>query len=112
MAKLLNIQKEVQELREEVMQCFRITLPDKQFGARMLLALVWLHMIVKRIERSRDLNEKRELIKEFSRSKKVIKKGARLLLKSKYRVPEPKGIDDDFQAKGGALPFGQVVLSF
>ena len=72
MAKILNIKKEVQSLRKEVMQSFRTYLPAKEFSTRIILALVWMHMLVRRIEASRDLNERRKLLQDFDRSKRSI----------------------------------------
>jgi len=85
MAKILNVKKEVQNLRKEVMQSFRTYLPSKEFSARMILALVWMHMLVKRIETSRDLSERRKLLQEFARSKRVIVRKTRDLRQTGHR---------------------------
>ena len=73
MAKILNVKKEVQKLRKEVMQSFRTYLPSKEFSTRIGLALVWMHLLVRRIEASCDLNERRKLLQDFARSKTLIK---------------------------------------
>jgi len=99
MARILNINKEIQDLREEVMSSFKTNLVDKQFSAEMILALVWLHLVVKRIERSQELNERKNLLKDFSRGKKAVKKVVQLLNQtrcSKMRTDDSK---DSFQAE-------------
>ena len=85
MAKILNIKKEVQKLRKEVMQSFRTYLPSKEFSARMILALVWMHMLVRRIEASRGLSERRKLLQDFARSKRLIGHWVRALRQTRYR---------------------------
>ncbi len=72
MKKALNVQKETEKLREEVMHLFRLTLPGREFSTRMLLALIRLHMITKQIETSQELEERRDHLKEFLRVKRVI----------------------------------------
>ncbi len=60
MTSAIKVQNEVAKLREEVMHSFRTYLPSKEFSTRMALALIWMHMLVKRIETSRDLSERRK----------------------------------------------------
>ena len=79
MTSAINVQNEVAKLREEVMHSFRIYLPSKEFSTRMALALIWMHMLVKRIETSRDLSERRKLLQDFSRSKNLIERWTRAL---------------------------------
>jgi len=99
MTRTRNINKEIQDLREEVMSSFRTSLVDKQFGAEMILALVWLHLVVKRIDRSPDLNERRNLLKDFSRGKKAVKKGVRLLNQTGYPKMRTGDSKNSFQAQ-------------
>ena len=79
MEKTRNIHNELKNLREEVMTCFSKTRPAKEFGAAMILAMVRLHMIETEIRRTRDLNERRRLIHEFTSGRNTIEKGLRLL---------------------------------
>ena len=72
MQKALNVQKETEKLREEVMHLFRLTLPGREFSTRIVLALIRLHMIARKIENSKELEERRELLKEFLRVKRII----------------------------------------
>ena len=78
MEKTRDIHKELKNLREEVMFCFSKTRPAKEFGATMILAIVRLHMIEARIRRTRNLNERRRLIHEFTRGRSAVEKKLRL----------------------------------
>ena len=78
MEKTRNIHKELKNLREEVMTCFSKTRPAKEFGATMILAILKLHMIEAEIRRTRNLNERRRLIHEFTRRRSAVEKKLRL----------------------------------
>ena len=78
MEKTRDIHKELKNLREEVMFCFTKTRPAKEFGATMILAIVRLHMIEARIRRTRNLNERRRLIHEFTRGRSAVEKKLRI----------------------------------
>jgi hypothetical protein len=84
MTSAINVQYEVAKLREEVMHSFRTYLPSKEFSTRMILALIWMHMLVKRIETSRDLSERRKLFNDFVRSKNLIEHWTRALPDSHF----------------------------
>ena len=86
-----DLEKELRFLREEVMHCFSQTLPAKEFAAAMVLALTWLHVILKRRERTRDLNERRCLNDEFDHGKRAVEKGLRALKRSSRREPAHSG---------------------
>ena len=97
MTKILNIKKEVQKLEEEVMQSFRTYLPSKEFSTRIGLALVWMHLLVKRIEASCDLNERRKLLQDFARSKRLIEHWTLALRQSgnrRTKAEAPESQDD------------------
>ena len=79
MPKSRNFNNELIDLRQEVMVCFQNVLPDKQFQAQMILALIGLHLIDKRILSSRDLEVRRRLICEFERHKEIITKNLAVL---------------------------------
>ena len=90
MAALINLKKEVETLREEVMQALRKNLISKQFNAQILLALVHLHVMAKKVAESQELNERRKLLQKFSRCKKVIEKWVAVL-----NEPDPNKISTD-----------------
>ncbi|MHC4797965.1 MAG: hypothetical protein ACYTF1_15100, partial [Planctomycetota bacterium] len=71
MTNAINVQNEVAKLREEVMHSFRTYLPSKEFSTRMVLALIRMHMLVERMETSRDLSQRRKLLQDFARSKNL-----------------------------------------
>jgi len=100
MSKPHNIKKELISVREEVMVCFQNVLCDKQFQAQMLLGLVGFHLIAKRIQSSRDLETRRNLLGEFKRYKKAIAKNLALLKQSMQR-----------NQKTDRLPFGAQTKS-
>ena len=91
MEKTRDFQKELITLREEVMSCFRQTMPAKEFGATMMLAIVKLHMIEAGIHRTLDLNERRRLIHEFTKGRSAVEKGLRLLRQGGRRAPVHTG---------------------
>ena len=99
MAKILNVKKEVQKLRKEVMQSFRTYLPSKEFSARMILALVWMHMLVRRIEASRGLNERRKLLQDFARSKRLIGHWTLALKESGNRRAKTRDPEAQYETK-------------
>ncbi len=77
MTSAIKVQNEVAKLREEVMHSFRTYLPSKEFSTRMVLALIWMHMLVKRIETSSDLSERQKLLQDFAWSKNLSKPSIR-----------------------------------
>ena len=81
-----NINNELIDLRQEVMACFQNILPDKQFQAQMILALIGLHLVVKQIQSSRDLEVRRKLLRNFERYKKAIAKNLDLLKQNIKRI--------------------------
>lgn len=88
MEKTWNIRKELQILREEVMLCLKKELPAKEFGATIMMAMVGLHMVEAEIRKTRNLEERRRLIREFNSRKDTIEKRLCALGKSKSRVLE------------------------
>ena len=83
-----NIRKELQNLREEVMLCFRKELPAKEFGATIMMAMVGLHMTEAEIRKTRNLEERRRLIREFNSRKDTIEKRLCAPRNSKSRIFE------------------------
>jgi len=88
MEKLLNIKKELEDFREEVMLCFRKELPAKEFGATIMMAMVRLHMVEAEIRKTRNLEERRRLISEFNSRKDTIEKRLCAPGKRKSRIFE------------------------
>ena len=88
MEKTWNIRKELQILRKEVMLCFRKELPAKEFGATIMMAMVGLHMTEAEIRKTRNLEERRQLIDEFKRRKDTISKRLCAHWNSKSQVLE------------------------
>jgi len=70
-----EMNKELDNLRKEVMHCFREKLPAREFGATLMLALVGLHMTEADIRKTHNLEERRRLIHEFNSQKDTIQKG-------------------------------------
>lgn len=75
MEKTRDTKKELKNLREEVMLCFKETTPSKKFGPMVVMAIVGLHMIEAKIHKTLDIEERRRLINEFKRGKKGIERG-------------------------------------
>ena len=75
----LNLEKELQALRHELIVCFREMLLSKQFQATLTLAMISLHLLVARAQQTRDLEERRKLSDEFIRASESIRRGIELL---------------------------------
>jgi len=84
-----NINKELRELRKEVMAWFKTNLPAKEFGAALMMAMVGLHMIEAGIRRTDSPEERRRLIHEFYNRKKTIE---RALFRPENRPMGGRGI--------------------
>jgi hypothetical protein len=91
MEKPRDIRNELITLREEVMRCFQEVPPEKKFAADMGLAIVRLHMIEADIHRTRNLDERRRLIHEFTRRRDIIQKRLRLPQWVEREEPVPTG---------------------
>ena len=78
MEKTRDIHNELKTMREEVMRCFRKVRPANDFADAMVLAILNLHRIEAEIRRTRNLNERRQLIHEFTTGRNIIKKSLRL----------------------------------
>jgi len=74
-----DFQREVTEAREEVMAAMKATCPAKEFGAALILATVWLHVIEVRIRKTNNLEERRCLANEFNTRRDAIRNGIRAL---------------------------------
>ena len=75
----VNVQKVLRQTRRDLAACFKETRPSNQFGATITLAMVGLYMTAGRIRKTRNLKERRQLLNEFNKRKRAIKKGILLL---------------------------------
>ena len=82
MEKTWDTQKELKNLRKEVMLCFKETPPSKNFGPMVMMAIVGLQMIEAGIHNTLDIEERRRLINEFRRGRKGIERGIKALRQS------------------------------
>ena len=109
MTSSIKVQNEVSKLREEVMHSFRTYLPSKEFSTRMVLALIWLHLLVKRIEVSCDLNERRKLLQELTRSKSLIEHWTKTLKQTGYRRVKAGDSKTQWEAKVNQAKHNGIV---
>ena len=65
----------LETLRENLMSCFKETLPSKQFNATLSLSIIWLHVLVDREAKTEDQGERRRLEDEFDQGKRTIEQG-------------------------------------
>jgi hypothetical protein len=79
---LQNLQRDLREIRQELMVVLGETMPTKEFRATMIVAMVGLHLIEARIRKTSNLEERRRLIDEFNSGKKTIWKGIESLKRS------------------------------
>ena len=89
---MMNLQQELKELRNKLSLSMRETLPSRKFTATVMLAMVHLDMTAEAIKRTRGVNERRELIHEFGRSKSAVEKGILLLQGS---IPKTEGVQEE-----------------
>ena len=76
---LQNLKRDLKKIREELMACRRNTMPAKEFGATLLMAVVGLHVTEARIRKTQNLDERRRLINEFNTRRRTVEKAIRLL---------------------------------
>lgn len=82
---LRNFRKELENARREATKVMGETMPSKEFGTSLILAVIHLGLIESRIVKTTNLEERRTKINEFNRAKNAIEKGIRLLQNSKPR---------------------------
>ncbi len=73
------LKNELQILRENLMTCFKETLPSKQFNATLSLSIIWLHVLADREEKTEDQEERRCIADEFDEGKRSIERGIETL---------------------------------
>ncbi len=83
---LRNFNNEVEEARVNLCKAMQATLPSKQFSATIMLVLVQLSLIKERIRKRQNLQQRRELIREFDKCRNALQKGIRLLGKGSLRT--------------------------
>ena len=88
---LHNISADLIEVRNEVAASMQETMPAKEFGAGLVMAVVGLHLIEARIRETQNLEERRRLISEFNSRRKAIEKAIGLLRKSSKGGSEDSG---------------------
>ena len=78
---LQNLKREIQKTTDALMAAMGQTIPAKEFGATLLMAVVGLHVTETRIRKTQNFEERRRLINEFNRQRNAIEKGIQALRK-------------------------------
>ncbi len=86
-----NFHQEVEQTRKNLTKAMQTTLPSKQYGMTMMLALVHLAITKETIRKTPNLQERREYINEFNRVRSAIEKGIRLLGKAEGSFRRGRG---------------------
>ena len=81
-----DLKAEMRAMEADVCLCFQNTLPSKQFQAELMLAVISLELTLKRLSRSRDLEERRRMTNEFRRGIKTVRQGLELLWETKAGI--------------------------
>lgn len=89
-----DLKEELRKTRKELTACMAETMPSKEFGATIIMAVVGLHLIEARIRKSQNLEERRQSIDEFNWGKAIIEKGIRAL--GKTRSADPNSSEEQF----------------
>jgi uncharacterized protein YcbK (DUF882 family) len=79
---LLNLKADLERVSRDLTVAMGKTLPTKEFGADIVMAMVGLHVIESRIRKTQNLEERRRLTNEFKRKKRIIEKGIASLRRS------------------------------
>jgi len=79
------LKNKLQILRENLMSCFKETLPSKQFNATLSLSIIWLHVLVDREAKTEDQEERRCIADEFDEGKRSIERGIQTLFEQTNR---------------------------
>ena len=88
------LKNELQILRENLMNCFRETLPSKQFCALLFLSTIELHVLVDKEEAIQDPKERRRIQDEFDQGKRAIEDGIRRV----YEQTEGRSFKDSLKS--------------
>ena len=79
------LKNKLQILRENLMSCFKETLPSKQFNATLSLSIIWLHVLADREAKSTEPEERRCIADEFDEGKRSIERGIETLFEQTNR---------------------------
>ena len=79
------LKNELQILRENLMSCFKETLPSKRFNATLSLSIIWLHVLVDKEAKFEDQEERRCIADEFDEGKRSIERGIETLYQQTNR---------------------------
>jgi hypothetical protein len=74
-----NFSKELENTRNRLSAVMQAANPTKEFGANLILAMVGLHLLAKKINRTLDLEERRCLTHEFNQGRSAMEKCIRAL---------------------------------
>ena len=74
------LKNKLQILRENLMSCFKETLPSKQFNATLSLSIIWLHVLVDREAKTEDQEERRCITNEFDQCKRSLTRGIEMFI--------------------------------
>ena len=77
-----NFSKELENTRNRLSVAMQAAMPNKEFGANIVLGMVRLHVLAKRIRESRNLEERRCLTNEFTQGRSAMEKGISALKKT------------------------------
>ena len=80
-----DLEKEVNELRQDLETGFKIARPTEDFRASMILATVQLRVLAELFKNSPDQKERRRLINEYEKEKESIEKGIQMLSQQAQR---------------------------
>jgi len=86
-----NFRKEVEATRRDISGAMQATMPSKEFGATVTLAMIHLGLTETEICKTTNLNERREKINEFNRQRNAIEKGIQALRKSSRESSKESG---------------------
>jgi hypothetical protein len=81
-----SMQKELRRTRQSVADCLRKYNPTRQFRATLVLAMIGMHLVASRIDKTKNPKERRLLVDEFNQSRNAITNGLQLLKRSRNRA--------------------------
>ncbi len=82
------LENELQDLRQNLMKCFRETLPSKQAKALLVLSVIWLGVLAERDAKTEDDEERRCIKDEFEERRRTVERGIEIIYKQTQRNPE------------------------
>lgn len=86
-AKAINVKRSLEQLREEVMNCFQNSCPAKQLSVHLILELVKMGMLEARLKNTFNHTKRKEMLQQFIRSKKAIEYWVSRLGQSQFQNP-------------------------